>query len=290
MKLPVYLQSCERMIRKGSTSFHKAFAFLPSPKKEAVHVIYAFCRLIDDSVDEPEKSPFTIDELENGLRQLDQAQGHFIWPALRWLFDTFPVSKTPFYRQMEGQRRDLILTHYETMEQLDEYCYLVAGTVGEMLMPVLHDQPNQQIIESGVSLGKAMQIVNIIRDVGEDLERGRRYLPLNLLRSFGYTEDMLEQKMVNHNLVQVIQYLEVLARQSFEEGLKDLDAYPASSAFSVELAARFYEAILLSVERNQYDVFTKRAYVNQAQKVKIYHSVKKHHEHAMKNEESSAVS
>lgn len=167
------LDACEAMIKEGSTTFHRAFSFLPAPRKEAVYVIYAFCRLIDNAVDEPEQSAFTLEELEESFTRLESASGHFIWPAMRWLFTSFPVAKAPFFKQMEGQRMDYSKTHYDTLEQLETYCYLVAGTVGEMLVPVLHPAPDERTVEAGIWLGKAMQIVNVLRDVGEDQGRGR---------------------------------------------------------------------------------------------------------------------
>lgn len=283
------LAQCERMIRQGSSSFYKAFSYLPSPRKEAVYVIYAFCRLIDNAVDEPEQSPYTIDELEQQFKQLEKAEGHFVWPALRWLFHHFPISKTPFFLQMEGQRRDLRLTQYETMEQLEEYCYLVAGTVGEMLLPVLHDAPNSHVVEAGIYLGKAMQIVNIVRDVGEDRDRGRRYLPLELMERHHYSVSSFEEGVIDDSFRLMVQELDGIARSWFERGLHDLDSYPASSAFSVELAAGFYRAILDKVEANRYQVFKRRAVVGIAAKMGIYKDVKAKYQ-AVPLKESGAVS
>ncbi|MGG4147409.1 phytoene/squalene synthase family protein [Paenibacillus algorifonticola] len=274
METAFSLNQCEAMIRKGSSSFYKAFGFLPSPRKEAVYVIYAFCRMIDNAVDEPEQSPYMIGELEKQFAQLEQAEGHFIWPALRWLFHHFPVSRQPFFRQMEGQRRDLMLTHYETMEQLEEYCYLVAGTVGEMLLPVLHNHPDEQIVEAGIYLGKAMQIVNIVRDVGEDQGLGRRYLPLELLHQHGYSEQSFEAGVIDEHFRALIHALERQAKDWFHKGLANINSYPPESAFAVELAAGFYGAILNQVIANRYDVYAKRAVVGPLTKLKIYKSIK----------------
>ncbi|NMO97053.1 phytoene/squalene synthase family protein [Paenibacillus lemnae] len=285
------LVQCEEMIREGSSTFYKAFGFLPSPRKEAVYVIYAFCRMIDDSVDEPEKSMYTIDELEQSLNELHSAEGHFIWPALRWLFEKFPnLDKAPFYKQMEGQRRDLVQSHYNTLEELEHYCYLVAGTVGEMLLPVLHDNPDAEVTESGIYLGKAMQIVNIVRDIGEDLERGRRYVPLELMEQCGYSEEDFYNKVVNPSLTTLIDELEMKAKAWFSLGMRNLDSYPKSSAFSVELAALFYGGILDAVKNNDYQVFTERAYVNKLQKTSILVSVARRYGMSMLKQESSAVS
>ncbi len=263
------LDACEQMISEGSTTFYKAFGFLPSPRKEAVYVIYAFCRMIDDAVDEPHRSPYTLDELEQSFRQLDQASGHFIWPALRWLFAAFEVKPEPFIRQMEGQRLDYLLTRYETLEQLEQYSYLVAGTVGEMLLPVLHDAPDEQVTRSGIWLGKAMQIVNIVRDVGEDKMKGRRYVPLELMRKHGYTEAMWERGEVNLQWRSLMGELSELARLWFAKGLADLEQYPRTSGFCVELAARMYEAILEDAAQHHYDVYSRRSYVSAYSKMTI---------------------
>ncbi|MDO7906496.1 phytoene/squalene synthase family protein [Paenibacillus sp. JX-17] len=265
---------CEDMIKQGSSSFYHAFRGLPSPRREAVYVIYAFCRIIDDSVDEPERSPYTIDELRSLFLNLEQAEGHFVWPALRWLFDHFPhLDQGPFLRQMDGQLKDLSLTHYETMEQLEEYCYLVAGTVGEMLLPVLHENSTDRIVASGIALGKGMQIVNIIRDVGEDRGRQRRYLPRELMERFNYSEQDWENGLVNDAFIAMLNELRAQAMNWFRQGLEEMDTYPPASGFAVELASSFYAAILQSVERNGYDVYSKRAFVTDEDKLHMLGNV-----------------
>lgn len=270
MELEQCFAQCERLISEGSSSFYKAFSLLPSPRREAVYVIYAFCRMIDDAVDEPEKAPYTLDELEMRLRALKDAEGHFIWPALRWLFASFPLDHTPFLLQMEGQRRDLWLVRYETMEQLEHYCRLVAGTVGEMLLPVLHEQPTVRVAEAGIYLGKAMQIVNIVRDVGEDQARGRRYLPLELMERHGYSEADFAARRVNPAFLRMIAELEQVAAAWFGKGMQDLDTYPPDSAFSIELAARFYRAILDEAIAGGCQVYTRRTIVGSAAKATIF--------------------
>ncbi|WP_082472310.1 phytoene/squalene synthase family protein [Paenibacillus bovis] len=272
------LQSCEEMIRHGSSSFYYAFSWLTSPQKEAVHVIYAFCRMIDDSVDEPEQSVYTIQELQSLFANLEQAEGHFIWPSLRWLFEAFPsLSRAPFQRQMDGQTYDLTFTRYSTMRELEHYCYLVAGTVGEMLLPVLKGEHSEEIRHSGIALGKAMQIVNIMRDIGEDGRRGRRYIPLELLKKHGYTEQELENGVIDERFRALMDELRLLAEQWFATGLGDLRAYPERSAFTVELAATFYAGIMDVIAENGHDVFSRRAYVDDARKRELLIQVAMRH-------------
>ncbi|MGN7359237.1 phytoene/squalene synthase family protein [Paenibacillus sp. SAF-054] len=267
-------QQCEDMIRKGSSSFYHAFRGLPSPRREAVYVIYAFCRLIDDSVDEPGHAPYSIFELRSRFESLEQAEGHFIWPALRWLFETFPqLDQGPFLRQMEGQLSDLVLTRYTTMPELESYCYLVAGTVGEMLLPVLREDADLSSTASGIALGKGMQIVNVMRDVGEDKRRGRRYIPLELMARHGYTEDDFEHERVNAAFISMMKELKERALTFFRQGLAFLDSYPRESGLAVELSAIFYFSIIQAIEENEYDVFRKRAYVSDESKLRLYFSV-----------------
>lgn len=261
------MQQCEEAMRRGSTSFYHAFRDLPERRRHAVYVIYAFCRLIDDSVDEPETSPYTIHELRTKFLELDQAEGHYIWPALRWLFGSFPnLDRRPFLSQMDGQLSDLTLLRYETMEQLEHYCYLVAGTVGEMLLPVLRDDLHAEAAEAGIALGKGMQIVNIIRDVGEDLRRGRRYIPAELMLRHGYTDEELERGVIDGRFVAMIDELHTQAAAWFAKGLSNLETYPKRSGLAVALAAAFYGAIFEQVRRNEYDVFTRRAIVPDEEK------------------------
>jgi 15-cis-phytoene synthase len=260
------ISACEELMKKHSASFYAAFRFLPSSRKEAVFVIYAFCRMIDDSVDEPESSPYTLSELETLFDHLETAEGHFIWPCLRWLFSSFPVSKEPFYKQISGQKMDKTLTNYETMEELELYCERVAGSVGEMLLPVLHDQPSSEVELAGVYLGKAMQIVNIIRDVGEDQQRGRRYIPREWMEQYHYTQAEFDMKIVNFRFKRMLTGLMNVAEDWFSRGLENIDTYPEKSSFSIKLATGYYATIMEAVRQNEFQVYTKRAIVSDKKK------------------------
>ncbi|WML56725.1 phytoene/squalene synthase family protein [Neobacillus sp. PS2-9] len=263
------ISACEELMKKHSASFYTAFRFLPSPRKEAVFVIYAFCRMIDDSVDEPESSPYTLSELETLFDHLDSAEGHFIWPCLSWLFSSFPISKEPFYKQISGQKMDTTLTNYETMEELELYCERVAGSVGEMLLPVLHDQPSSEVELAGVYLGKAMQIVNIIRDIGEDQQKGRRYIPKEWMEQYHYTQEEFETNVVNFRFKRMLTGLMNVAEDWFSKGLENIDTYPEKSSFSIKLAAGYYAAIMEAVRHNEYQVYTSRAIVSDKKKKMI---------------------
>jgi len=270
MKNSAVMRACEEMMKKGSASFYSAFQHLDYPKREGVFVIYAFCRMIDDSVDEPEQSPYTLSELKDQFTHLEFASGHFIWPSLRWLFKEFPLTKEPFYKQMKGQASDLTFTKYTSLEELDVYCEQVAGSVGQMLLPVLHNQPTKEIEEAGIYLGKAMQIVNIIRDVGEDQERSRRYIPKQLMDKHGYSDSDFSHGVIDANFTSMINELMNLADRWFLKGMTKLETYPEKSAFCIQLAAGYYAAIMEQVVINNYQVYTKRAIVTDKKKQEIF--------------------
>lgn len=274
MYLPANLrEETKAMMKKGSSSFYHAFKFLPKKEREAVYVVYSFCRLIDDAVDEPETSPYTIEEINRLFDQLDVADGHFIWPALRWAFDEFTLVKDPYYIQMSGQILDYKQTEYDTMTELEDYCYRVAGSVGEMLMPILHPNPTDEIIKAGIQLGKGMQIVNMIRDVGQDITLNRRYLPLEVFKRHGYTLEMYQHQQVNAQFKAVIDELTHQADQWFTEGLLYVDDYPKKSAFTLKLAASYYREIIEVVKENDYQVFTERAIVSDKRKKSLLKQV-----------------
>jgi phytoene synthase len=264
------IEQCTAMIKEGSSTFHKAFGFLESPKKEAVFVIYAFCRIIDNAVDEPDQSPFSIDELEMQFEQLDQADGHFIWPALRWLYSEYPqLDKQPFKSLIKGMRQDLVHVPFESMGELEDYSYLVAGTVGELLVPVLHPAPRTETWYAGIQLGKAMQIVNILRDIGEDQRRNRRYIPKQLMEKYHYSEQDFDNGLVNDSFIAMVEELAQLAQLWLEQGLASVDTYPTQSAFCMELAAKGYMAIIDEIRAIHYRVYEKRAIVSSFQKAML---------------------
>lgn len=268
-------EQTKKMMKEGSSSFYQAFKFLPKDQREAVYVVYSFCRLIDDAVDEPETSLYTLVELKEQFDCLDDADGHFIWPSLRWAFATFSLDKAPYYVQMSGQELDFVRTKYDTMDELEDYCYRVAGSVGEMMVPILHPAPNDELLEAGVSLGKGMQIVNIIRDVGADLKLNRRYIPLDIFKAHGYTETDWENQVVNDNFKRLIDDLTTRADQWFKEGLAHVKQYPKKSGFTLKLAASYYREIIQIVKENDYQVYATRAIVPTERKLRLFSQISK---------------
>lgn len=178
LQLQADLAWCESVIRIHSGSFYRAFKQLPAKKAQAVFAVYAFCRLADDSID-VDHDPAELNELAAQLEQF--ASGRLpdlpLWRALRWAFDTFSLDIEPFFAMIRGQRQDVDFHQPQTRQELLDYCYLVAGTVGLMILPLLCEKPSQQVRQTAIDLGIAMQLTNILRDLGDDYRRGRIYLP-----------------------------------------------------------------------------------------------------------------
>ena len=182
---------CEDVIRRNSHSFYRAFSLLPACKRQSVYALYAFCRLADDCVDR-DASAAKLEQVQDDLARFfaGTVVDAPLWRALDAVCSSFDLDAQPFFDMLEGQRRDLSFRQPETMGDLEEYGYYVAGSVGLMLLPILHaaSPVDDGLRDSAVALGVAMQLTNILRDVGEDTP-GTVYYAVSLttlaLFSFG---------------------------------------------------------------------------------------------------------
>lgn len=256
-------------------SFYFASRFLPPEKRRAIFALYDYCRTADNLVDACGDRP--ADLVRNDLARLaDQVRaihaGHPSperWLALADTLGRFPVPLDPMLELLEGVAMDLEPVTFAEYARLERYCYLVAGVVGLMLGPVLGAE-RDRFTGPGVGLGIAMQLTNILRDVGEDLDRGRVYLPEDELRQFGLDRAGLERREVTPAFRRLMQFQIRRARRLFDEADVVVSLFPNDgSRLTVRLLQRTYAGILRAIERNRYDVFRNRAYVGTAGKVAI---------------------
>ncbi|WP_338780977.1 phytoene/squalene synthase family protein [Metabacillus sp. FJAT-52054] len=271
-KLKAAYAQCEELIKIHSKSFHKAFSLLPAEKKKAVWAVYAFCRTVDDIVDEgaePEKELLAFEEDFKRFLNGNHDRSHYIWLALEDTFSRFDMDEEAFWDMIKGQRMDLTKTRYETLEEVFQYSYHVASTVGLMILPILAPRKKSTLRNGAIALGIAMQLTNILRDIGEDLDRDRIYLPKEVLDQFGYTKAELESGVINESFISVWEYLAFEAEAYYEEAMDTIDEYPLHSRTPVKAAAFFYKAILNKVRSNNYRVFGERNYVTQDEKISI---------------------
>lgn len=263
---------CRRIIEEHSKTFSKAFAMLPRQQKQAVWAIYAFCRRVDDIVDEGtnpkaelEEFAFEFDQFLEGKLDLNDP----CWLALDDVFRRFSIDPDPYFDMIKGQRMDLYPSLIETKEDLLDYCYHVASTVGLMLLPVIAPGRTASLRQGAVELGYAMQLTNILRDIGEDMEIDRVYLPKEVMDSYGYSHMDLRKGKVNDAFIQMWEDLADDAETYYENALKTIPHYPVYSRAPVGGAAKMYRAILPTVRKNDYQVFGRRNFVSDKQKKQI---------------------
>lgn len=261
---------CEGVIQQGSKTFYKAFSLLPKADRQAVNAIYTFCRCLDDTVDE---SPNPKESLTAFLSEFERFRSgerieQPLWLALRDVFDRYDMEEMPFLELAEGMRWDITKSRYRTLEETERYSYLVASTVGLMLLPIL--APGRKDLKEGaIQLGIAMQLTNILRDVGEDARRNRIYLPGELLERYGVSDESLLRGNPTGDFSDLWESIALRAEELYDQAATTFPSYPSESRRSLRAAALLYRGILDAVRLNHYDVFTKRAYVSNLQKIKL---------------------
>ncbi|GAC1406843.1 MAG: phytoene synthase [Candidatus Velthaea sp.] len=263
-----YLDECYRHCRDiaktHSKTFYLSSLFLAPEKRRAVWAVYAFCRTADDFVDQVTPAPERLAAIDSWERELlaacDGNPRDRIMVAFRDATLNFDIPIQPALDLLRGARIDITVRRYETYDQLREYCYLVASTVGLLTSPIL-GYLSPDALDYGVALGRAMQMTNILRDVGEDARMGRIYLPLEDLQRFGYTESSVFEEVVDDAFVELMKFQIDRVRGLYAEAEPGIAMLNPESRYTVKLALTLYRGILRAIEANRYDVFTKRAYV-----------------------------
>jgi phytoene synthase len=282
MTLPFLTQlahaQCERITKFHSKSFYKAFSLLKDPhQRKGVFAVYAFCRHVDDVIDDHHDMKALM-ETKNHLDDFRQGKttSHFRWRALRDTATRFyseDYDYRPFYQMIEGQEFDAGAVRIFSVEQLLIYSDLVASSVGHMLLPIL--APNQpKTIPFANSLGRAFQITNILRDVGEDYRNKRIYLPSSLMEQFGYSEHDLSKHVINSSFKKLIDHLSSLAESYYQEAFALLPLFQEDVRFSLEASLRIYREILSVIKESGYQVFTKKQFVSDKDKLRIVADMK----------------
>jgi phytoene synthase len=255
---------CREITRVASKTFYLASLFLAAEKRRAVWAVYAFCRTADDVVDRTAPAAdrlAAIDELERKLVAASAGQASEpIFLAYADATRRFDIPLEPALALLRGGRMDVTVRRYATYDALCEYCYLVASTVGLLVSPIL-GYASPEALEYGVLLGRAMQLTNILRDVGEDALMGRIYLPAEDLARFGYGEGGVFEQVVDESFVELMRFQIDRVRTLYAEAEPGIAMLSPESRYTVRLALSLYRRILSAIELNDYNVFTRRAYV-----------------------------
>lgn len=272
---------CRAITRHHAKTFYMATRFLPNHKQRGIFAIYSLCRYIDDLVDEAEdlveKKELNEDDIRLKIDLLKQklrdtyngyVQDDEILIAFSDVLKRYHIPIEMPFELMEGVSMDLFKNRYETFEELYDYSFKVASIVGLMTSQVF-GYKSKEALGYAVDLGIAMQLTNILRDVGEDLRRDRIYLPKEDLTRFGVREEELFNHQRSKNVIDLLKYQIERTRRYYSRSEKGITLLSSDSRLPVYLARENYSRILDKIEENDYDVFTKRAYLNATEKISI---------------------
>ncbi|XP_077220811.1 phytoene synthase 2, chloroplastic-like [Tasmannia lanceolata] len=267
---------CEEVCAEYAKTFYLGTLLMTPERRKAIWAIYVWCRRTDELVDGPNAShitPTALDRWQSRLEDLFQGRPYDMFDAA--LSDTvlkFPVDIQPFNDMIEGMRMDLVKSRYMNFDELYLYCYYVAGTVGLMSVPVMGIAPDSQattesVYNAALALGIANQLTNILRDVGEDARRGRIYLPQDELWQAGLSDDDIFAGKVTDSWRSFMKKQIKRARMFFKKAEKGVTDLNKASRWPVWASLLLYSQILDEIESNDYDNFTKRAYVSKGNKI-----------------------
>jgi 15-cis-phytoene synthase len=282
-------QYCENVTKLHARSFYFAAKFLPVNKQRAVYPIYAFCRHVDDEIDEIGDGNQTeaikaVERWRNFLGEIYQPikpgkyelkseverpktkDQELVFTAWRDLLRTYRIPSELPLELVQGVLMDTSINRYETFDELYIYCYRVASTVGLMSSEIL-GYADERALEYAEAMGIGMQLTNILRDVKEDAAMGRIYLPQEDLRRFNVSEEQIFASEYDENFARMMKFQVARARGFYEKGEKGIALLEKDSRFTVLLASRIYAKIMDEIERQNYDVFARRARTSKMQKI-----------------------
>ncbi|XP_073278089.1 phytoene synthase 2, chloroplastic [Primulina huaijiensis] len=267
---------CGEVCAEYAKTFYLGTMLMTPERRKAIWAIYVWCRRTDELVDGPNAShitPTALDRWESRLDDIFRGRPFDMLDAA--LSDTvckFPIDIQPFRDMIEGMRMDLWKSRYSNFDELYLYCYYVAGTVGLMSVPVMGIAPESQattesVYNAALALGLANQLTNILRDVGEDARRGRVYLPQDELAQAGLSDEDIFIGEVTDKWQTFMKKQIARARKFFDDAEKGVTELSSASRWPVWASLLLYRQILDEIEANDYNNFTRRAYVSKPKKI-----------------------
>lgn len=255
-------QHCENFTKFHSRTFYLASSLLPEEKRRAVHALYSFCRVSDDVVDRSTGDARA--ELKSWRRRITCLAPGDTDPVILAWNDTrrrFQIPMRYGEQLIDGVALDLDQVRYETFGDLAHYCYGVACTVGIMSMHIV-GHSGTEALSYAIRLGVALQLTNILRDIGEDSLNGRIYLPQEEMRAFGLNDSDILAGEVHEPWREFMRFQIDRNRRLYASSLPGIKLLDTDGRFAIAAAAELYQAILLKIEENDFDVFGRRAAVS----------------------------
>ncbi len=245
------LEYCKQKTAQSGSSFTVSFIFLPKMQREAMTALYAFCREIDDVVDEC--TDFSVAQTKLNWWKSEVANlyagtpQHPVTKALQPFVGQFNLAQEHFLEIIDGMEMDLKFNRYEDFKQLQLYCYRVASVVG-LLSASIFGFKNRKTLKYAHDLGMAFQLTNIIRDVGEDARRGRIYLPLDELRKANVSEEDILQSRESPAVKELIEYQIERAESYYDKALRELPAEDTKQQRTGLMMAAIYRTLLREIK------------------------------------------
>jgi phytoene synthase len=267
---------CKRLNALHGKTYFLATLLLPKAKRPFVHALYGFARYADEIVDDL-ASELSVEEKAEALSTwgntvlADLKKGTSDDHVGRALIDTvkrFDIPHEHFEAFLHSMTMDLTVQEYESYEDLLEYVYGSAAVIGLEMVPILGPLHNDAY-EAAKKLGIAFQLANFIRDVDEDLDRGRVYLPIKELAQFGVTREMLEERVLTPEIIEALKFQIARVRQLKAEAAPGIAMLQATSRPCIEAASTLYCGIVDEVEKIGYDIFNTRAKTSTARRIRV---------------------
>jgi phytoene synthase len=266
---------CRAIAHKYGSNFSLGFRFLPPVKRRAVYAAYAWCRWADDIADEPSNDPSdspasVLDRLAAWQRELDSTYAgnpsHPITIALADALQHFAIPKSAFVALIDGCRQDMVKTRYETFDELLGYCEMVASSISDISLAI-YGYRTPAAIDYGRNLATALQLTNVTRDVADDLDRNRVYLPQEELRRFGVTEQDLFARRDNAAMRRLIEFQIERAESYFHAAEPLIRELSFDARFPTLLMGGVYATVLAKLRRDPLVVLRKRLSLSRVQKM-----------------------
>lgn len=271
-----YQLTSELINKNKRSNFYYSFLMLPKTKREAINIVYAWCRVADDIVDDDgsvsSKRMMLLQwakEFESGL------EGFSRYPLvnkLSQIIKRFNIPLHHFHELIKGMEMDLVKTRYETFEDLRLYCYRVASTVG-LICTEIFGYKHEEAKVYAENLGIALQLTNILRDVAADAKKGRIYLPQRDMDYYGYSEEELLAGKYNVKFKRLMEYQTERARSYFTEAMKHLSEDDRPLFIAALIMQGIYFRLLQDIEKAEFNIFSRRIKVSNTKKLLITASV-----------------
>jgi len=263
---------CRQKAAASGSSFYYSFLFLPPERRRAISALYAFCREVDDVVDEcadPQLAHTKLAWWRAEISNLYEGNpNHPVCRALHPHLDTFKIKKEQLDEIVTGMEMDLAQTRYLDFAALERYCYHVAGAVG-LLAAGIFGYRDPRTLQYAQSLGTAFQLTNIIRDVGEDARKNRIYLPMDELQKFGVKAADILNGVHSESFVRLMRFQAERANSYYDKAILTLAAEDRRAQRAGLIMAAIYRATLAEIERDGFRVLDRRVSLTPLRKLWI---------------------